>query len=80
MTCGSCGYHPGVGSDGGLVYEQGNMPSYKHRNDSYELNHRHKKDPGQSLIGKLRCVMYVTSVLAKECKLCVVRRGERSSD
>ena len=31
---------------------------------------RHENDPGQSLIGKLRCVqypIYMTSVFAKEC-------------
>jgi len=37
-----------------------------------QLNSCHEKDPGQSLIGKLRCVrysIYMTSVIARECKV-----------
>ena len=37
---------------------------------SYDRICRHENDPGQSLIGKLRCVrylIYMTSVFAKEC-------------
>jgi len=37
---------------------------------SYDRICRHENDPGQPLIGKLRCVrypIYMTSVFAKEC-------------
>jgi len=39
---------------------------------SDDRNCCHENDPGQSLIGKLRCVrysMYMTSVFTKECVL-----------